>query len=453
MVAWRPAGTSSAVIVGEACREAPVPSETVLFLTADTGGGHRAAVEAIGDALERRFPGRFATAVCDPLTGAEAQPLLRRVCRSYGPLIRRAPWLWSVAFHATDTPVLRWLLRALLVRAAVSPIVGALHRHQPSVVVAAHPLAVAAAVTARGSDGPALVTVVTDLATAHGTWWHRRVDRTITPSARLLRAGRRARTGGLHARPLGIPVRGEFLGGPPRPIERATLRMALGLRTERFVVLLTAGAEGGNHLRRWVRAIGSGVRDVDVVAVCGRNAALRAELAAAAGPRLTVLGSVPNMAEWLRCADLVVSKAGPSIIAEAAALGVPMLLPAHLPGQEVGNADLAVAAGAARRVRGRRDLVRQIDALHADPAAVAAMRAAAFRYARPCAAVRIAELVADEATLARPSPPDRGESDDPAPHPDRHAAGRRATARRGPRRAGRPRDQRALAHDPDRTAR
>jgi UDP-N-acetylglucosamine:LPS N-acetylglucosamine transferase len=141
------------------------------------------------------------------------------------------------------------------------------------------------------------------------------------------------------------------------------------------------------------------------VAVCGRNDRLRAELTGMdAGGRLIILGSVHNMSDWLGCADLVVSKAGPSIIAEAAALGVPLLLPTHLPGQEAGNADLAVAAGAARRVRGRRDLLRQIDALRGDPVAVAAMRAAAVRSARPHAAVRIAELVADEAATARPSP-------------------------------------------------
>jgi 1,2-diacylglycerol 3-beta-galactosyltransferase len=60
------------------------------------------------------------------------------------------------------------------------------------------------------------------------------------------------------------------------------------------------------------------------------------------------------MSDWLRCADLVVSKAGPSTIAGAAAVGVPLLLPSHLPGQEAGIADFAVAASAPRRVRGPR---------------------------------------------------------------------------------------------------
>jgi UDP-N-acetylglucosamine:LPS N-acetylglucosamine transferase len=75
-----------------------------------------------------------------------------------------------------------------------------------------------------------------------------------------------------------------------------------------------------------------------------------------------------------------------------------LLLPSHIPGQERGNADIAVAAGAARRVRGRRHLIRQIDALRQDTVAMADMRAAATRFGRPHAAIRMAELVADAAS-------------------------------------------------------
>ena len=385
---------------------------TVLILTAATGGGHHAAAEAISRAVEERFPGRYGTAVCDPLTGSEAHSLLRRVCGWYGPLIRRMPWAWWAAFHAGDTAVTRWVLRRWVTRRAVAPIVAALIRYRPVVVVAVHPLAVDAAVAARdrlaeeagvhGSVGaPALVTVVTDLATAHGVWWHRRVDRTITPSSRLLEAGRRAAAAGMHGVPLGIPVRGPFREGPCAPVQRAALRNRLGLRPDGFLVLLTAGAEGGRGLHGWTRAIVERVDGVDVVAVCGRNDALRATLgdlaASVRGDRLRVMGSVPNMSDWIRCADVVISKAGPSIIAEASSAGVPLLLPGHLPGQESGNTELTVATGAARRVRGRRDLARQVDALRSDPAGIAAMRAAAIRAARPDAATRIAEVVAAEA--------------------------------------------------------
>ena len=57
-------------------------------------------------------------------------------------------------------------------------------------------------------------------------------------------------------------------------------------------------------------------------------------------------GFVDNMADWLRCADIVVGKAGPGTIAEALCCATPLVLTSHLPGQEEGNAEFVVQAGA-----------------------------------------------------------------------------------------------------------
>ena len=49
----------------------------LLFLTADTGGGHRNAAQAVAHALDLAYPGRFAPAFCDPLGGPGSAWLLR----------------------------------------------------------------------------------------------------------------------------------------------------------------------------------------------------------------------------------------------------------------------------------------------------------------------------------------------------------------------------------------
>lgn len=390
---------------------------TVLFLTAETGGGHQAATRAIGQALNRCVSGAIATVTCDPLTGPDAHGLLRRAGRWYGPITRAAPWLWAVVFHLTNRRWTMALVRRLLARFATAPIAAALARHRPAVVVSTHSLLVDAAVRAGAEvDGdhgarPALVTVVTDLATAHASWWHPRVDRTVAPTAELVRAGHRAGAAHVDGRPTGIPVGEAFRRRPLSPADRRALRRTLGLRPGRFVVLVTAGGEGARGLRAWTRALLRHVPEVDVAVVCGRNASARADLdalTARAGGRLRVAGLVDDMADWLRCADLVVTKAGPSIIAEATAVGVPMLLPSHVPGQERGNADVVVDAGAARRVRGTRQLVGEVRALCGDPEAMTGLRAAARRQGRPDAAARLAALIADDARARAASSPGGG---------------------------------------------
>ncbi|MEV0719684.1 glycosyltransferase, partial [Asanoa sp. NPDC050611] len=179
---------------------------------------------------------------------------------------------------------------------------------------------------------------------------------------------------------------------------------SLGLDPARFVVLVTAGAEAARGMRSWTRAIVNSAADVDVVAICGRDERLREDLArlAVRSPgRLVVTGFVDNIADWLRSADVLVTKAGPGTIAEATSCGTPMLLAGHLRGQETGNTEIVARAGAGRAVHGRRELLSQIEDLRADPARVGRMRAAAARLGRPTAAAEIADLLARQARVQR----------------------------------------------------
>ncbi|KAL7576932.1 hypothetical protein ACA910_006689 [Epithemia clementina (nom. ined.)] len=57
------------------------------------------------------------------------------------------------------------------------------------------------------------------------------------------------------------------------------------------------------------------------------------------------LGFVTRMAEYMVAADILISKAGPGTISEAAALSLPVMLTSYLPGQEEGNVDYVIDGG------------------------------------------------------------------------------------------------------------
>ncbi len=137
----------------------PVP---LLFLIADTGGGHRNAARAVGQALDRVYPGSFAPVLCDPLSGLGSARLLRWVVGLYGPAMA--------------------LLRTLL-RLADGPAADAAAAHRPAAIVSFHPLTGMAAVAARdqGAHRAPVVTVVTDLASMHAAWRYAEVDLIIAP--------------------------------------------------------------------------------------------------------------------------------------------------------------------------------------------------------------------------------------------------------------------------------
>jgi 1,2-diacylglycerol 3-beta-galactosyltransferase len=389
----------------------------LLFLISDTGGGHRSAAEAVADALALAWPGRFRPVLLDPLSGPGSAWLLRRAARLYGPVIRRAPWAWGAAYRASNSAWAMGLLERTVLRLAERPVLEAAAALRPAALVSFHPLATPAAVAA-ASAGPVtrlpVVTVVTDLVSAHAAWRYGPVDEIVTPSARM--AGQFRRQAGLtgsgagHCIELGLPVGPQFRGGPLPGPARARLRQALGVSARGFLVVVTGGGEGAGKLEDQVPALLGAFADIEVVAICGRNDRLRrrlTRLVPSACGRLSVHGFVTDMADWLRCADVVVTKAGPGTIAEAACCGAALIVGSSLPGQEDGNAEFVVAAGAGRPAPGPAGLVREITRLRRAPAELAAMRAASARLGRPGAAASIAALIASRAGAAAPAEPGR----------------------------------------------
>ncbi|TMC48332.1 MAG: hypothetical protein E6J14_12420 [Chloroflexi bacterium] len=367
----------------------------LLFLIADTGGGHRASAMAVAHCLATGEAGLWSVHVLDPF--ADASPaVVGRVVALYSPLIRHAPWVWGALFRATNSRAAVAALRGTvlrLVEPGLDDVITALH---PDAVVSFHPLLnhPAAHVLQRlpGASIP-LITVITDLVDVHAAWTYAGVDALVTGSPAALDACRRAGMAPERCFDLGLPVDARFLRHTPPA--RAQLRRRLGLGHDRFVVLLSGGGEGSGGLERRATALLDANLDLQVAVICGRNARLRRRLESlVADSRLVVAGFVDNMADWMGAADLVVTKAGPGAITEALSCELPLLLTSYLPGQERGNVDLVVGLGAGRYVPGIRDLVGAVAELSAPGSpALAAMRAALPHAARPHATAQIAGLV------------------------------------------------------------
>jgi len=357
----------------------------LLFLTSATGGGHTAAAAAVAEAVEQQYPGQYAPVVCDPLGGAGPGWPLRWITRRYGWVVRYAPWAWGLLYRATDSrPAARlthWVV-AWLAGRLVRDAIAACH---PAVIVSFHPLTGQAAIRARDAVAPAtpVVTLITDLGAAHAAWTWPRADRIIAASA------------------VGVPVGSQFSSARPDPAERATLRRRLSRPTAEFLVLLGGGAEGAGKLARQAAAIADRLPDVDVAVICGRNRLLRLRLdrlSARYRGRLSVHGFVTDMGDWLRAADVVATKAGPTTIAEAACCGTAIVLTGHLPGQERGNIGFVTGAGAGAYWPRVSQLAGGIARLREDSTSLAAMRAGAARLARPEAADKVAALLAELAS-------------------------------------------------------
>ncbi|HWF57532.1 MAG TPA: glycosyltransferase [Candidatus Dormibacteraeota bacterium] len=372
----------------------------LLFLIADTGGGHRAGATAVARRLEIDRPGQFDVHIVDPSAGG-SPALLSRTAELYSPLIQHARWLWAGLYHATNSAAAVALMRRSALRplrAVVERLLGSL---QPAAVVSFHPLLNhLAAEAVRGGPAPTVpvITVITDLVDVHAGWACPDVDAVVIPSPGGLDRCRRAGIPAHRCHQLGLPVDSSFARPFPDDEERRALRRRLGLAEDRFTALVSSGADGSGGLDVRARAIAGSGLAVGLAVICGRNGAARRRLAGlrdAEGRPVPVLGFVDNMADWMRAADVVVTKAGPGTIAEALCSGLPMLLTWYIPGQERGNLEWVVDIGAGRYVPRTRELLDALAELSLPGSpGMAAMRSAVAGAARPEATERIAELIA-----------------------------------------------------------
>jgi processive 1,2-diacylglycerol beta-glucosyltransferase len=233
--------------------------------------------------------------------------------------------------------------------------------------------------------------VLTDWHSVHRFWVAPGVDHYTTPtdSARLdcIRYGAPASA----VEVVGLPVRRAFALSFD-PAERARCLSALGLDPRRFTVLLMVGAEGSpGALRNIARLARTPPSHGQLVVVCGRNATLRRRVEAL--PRsvpLRALGFVDNVAELMRSADVLVTKAGGLTLAEAFCSQAPVVVHDLLPGQETGNLAYVLGEHAVEYAPRPPQLARTVKALQSDPARRAALVANGQRLARPHAADEIA---------------------------------------------------------------
>ncbi|CAB9522397.1 Monogalactosyldiacylglycerol synthase 2, chloroplastic [Seminavis robusta] len=111
------------------------------------------------------------------------------------------------------------------------------------------------------------------------------------------------------------------------------------------------------------------------------------------------LGFVTKMAEYMVAADVLVSKAGPGTIVEAAALSLPVMLTSYLPGQEEGNVDFVVdnEFGAFCSDRDPNGIAEELCMWLLDDEKMATLSKAAKKIGAPDAARDIAKEIGDRA--------------------------------------------------------
>jgi 1,2-diacylglycerol 3-beta-galactosyltransferase len=306
----------------------------------DTGGGHRAAAEAIREAMNSRYKDRVEVTLVDAFR-ASGFPF------KYAPEVY--PWLinytrgqWGVGYNFLNTRNRARLATRGIYITAEAGLKKMLRANPADVIVCVHSVLTGVSLQAlvRFEKRPPFVVVVTDLASTHMFWYDRRADRTLVPTQAAYDNAIDAGLEPSMVRITGLPVHPKF---SEAVTDRAAARASLGWDADLPTLLMVGGGEGMGPLYKTARALNDRRLKCQLVIIAGRNKALKEQLETSEWNQPThIYGFVTDMPRWMAASDVLVTKAGPATISEACITHLPMILYDAIPGQEMGNVELVV---------------------------------------------------------------------------------------------------------------
>jgi 1,2-diacylglycerol 3-beta-galactosyltransferase len=313
----------------------------VLFLMSDTGGGHRAAAEAIRDALIIKYGEDNVSAKLVDVFRASMFPM-NYMPEFYPWLINHSKRSWGLGYKLSNTKRRAAALAQSMYMTNGRRFKKMFKANPVDVVVSVHSVITRPTLRALSTfeSRPPYLTVVTDLVTTHHFWYDKRTERCFVPTQAAFDMGLEAGMRPSQMRITGLPVDPRFI---QRLVAKEEARKELGWEQGKPTILMVAGGDGMGPLYETARAIDALGLPCQMAIVAGRNKHLKEKLDNATWQQPThVYPFIRNMPTLMAGADILVTKAGPATVTEAAIAGLPMILSDAIPGQEDGNVTYVV---------------------------------------------------------------------------------------------------------------
>jgi 1,2-diacylglycerol 3-beta-galactosyltransferase len=314
----------------------------ILFLMSDTGGGHRAAAEAIIEALKTRYPGEVECEMVDVFRHYTRFPYTR-MPEFYPWLINNSKSSWGAGYRFSNTRSNARALSRGFYNYSESRLKQMIREHPADVVINVHSVLARPCMEAytriRGERPPYIV-VVTDLVSTHYFWYDRRAERTLVPTQEAYDRGIKMGLTPEQMRITGLPVHPKFA---EKLKDKATARAELGWDPDLPAILMVGGGDGLGPLFKTSRAVNARNLRCQIAIIAGRNKQLKDNLDTSEWNQPTHTYSfVNNMPLLMAAADILVTKGGPATLCEACIARVPSIIYDAIPGQETGNVEWIV---------------------------------------------------------------------------------------------------------------
>ena len=345
-----------------------------LILTADAGFGHRAATNAIADALKRYPDPEIEPTIVNLLDDPSTPQWLRNTQSDFDRLVREMPKVYEVAYDQSDKSGPTTFANLGLSAILYNPLNKAIKEVQPDVIISTYPL-YSAPVQAwymrnesliRTKDGDQhlfnnsknkhipFIHIITDLYSVHSIWFSYAPDRICVATDKVR----------MDAIQFGcLPGRVVTTGIPVRPdlteihTDKTKLRSLYGLDPN-LPLMLAVGSKRVTSMIDYLNVVNHSGFRIQIVMAAGGDDDLYQQMKEIEWHiPVKIYNYCNTLSELMLASDMILTKAGGLITSESLAAGLPMLLCDVLPGQEEGNAKFVDENGAGRRLHTQLDLL------------------------------------------------------------------------------------------------
>lgn len=310
----------------------------VLILYSQIGQGHISAAKAVNEAIGRLYGCDIEVEMVD-FMDFMSSGLTKVTQKTYDGTTKFAPVLVKLFFEGTDKSWTVKFLNRINYPFVVTKLKTFLEEKKPDIIISTFPLwdCITADVWKKSDKNAKFISIVTDSITIHNGWVVADSDYHIVANADTAGSLRGMGVETKKIKILGFPVRLDFL----ETINRREFLSQHGLNPDLFTVLFLPAAQNPRRNIKIIKELNRSVQDFNLIVITGREPKIKPKMEKiATGKNVKIIGWTDIMPQFIKAANVVVTKAGGATVMECIAAERPMVITSMIPGQEQGNGEL-----------------------------------------------------------------------------------------------------------------
>jgi processive 1,2-diacylglycerol beta-glucosyltransferase len=312
----------------------------ILIISLSAGAGHIRAAEAVEKTIQQKHKNIEVKHI--DMAKYISVPMKKTIIDSYAMMAKRLPELWGFLYEKTDNPKITKKFNSITKQIKAinsSRLYNVIKNYNPDKILCTHFLATEIILNApkKHEINIPVSTLITDY-DLHNLWLVPGTEKYFVATEKMKWK---------IAKQENIPEKNIIISGIPiDPVfyknkSISELKNKHKIQKNKKIILVMSGGQGLSKSNIIVEALFNTKKSLSIIAIAGKNKKLEKKLKSLKPPRhikLKTVGWTDKIDEFMRMADIIISKPGGITTTECVTLKKPIIATQPIPGQEEHNA-------------------------------------------------------------------------------------------------------------------